>query len=97
MESALANGFDFKQRVQMYRQLDQTRQEEFETLAEQVHSLQALLHTAKGDLEDEQHTRRNYRKRAEDAEAAMVSGRSRSQISEKARRRLRADAELLVT
>jgi hypothetical protein len=79
MESPLVNGGGhhnlntLQDRMAFYKHVDQTRQNEFDDLAHQLLEVQAALETARCDLEDERATRRNYRRRAEEAESARVS------------------------
>lgn len=76
MEALQTNGGgDIVSRVQMYRDFDRQRQSELEQIADQFMEMKDALDTIKGDLEDERSTRRTYRRRAEEAEAAMVSTR----------------------
>jgi len=80
MESPLVNGGGhpnhlntLQDRMAFYKHVDQTRQNEFDDLGHQLLEVQAALETARCDLEDERATRRNYRRRAEEAESARVS------------------------
>lgn len=66
------NGQSLSERLALYKQMDDTRHEEFSNLAQAVMSLEEQLRNAKADLEDEQMTRRQYRRRAEEAESAAV-------------------------
>lgn len=68
-----SNGQSLPDRLALYKQMDETRHEEFSNLAQAVITLEEKLRNAKADLEDEQMTRRQYRRRAEDADAAAVS------------------------
>jgi hypothetical protein len=67
------NGQSLPDRLALYKQMDETRHEEFTNLSQAVITLEEQLRNAKADLEDEQATRRQYRRRAEEAESAAVS------------------------
>lgn len=67
------NGLSLPERLALYKRMDDARHEEFTTLSDAVITLEEQLRNAKADLEDEQATRRNYRRRAEEAESAAVS------------------------
>lgn len=67
------NGQSLPDRLALYKQMDETRHDELSNLAQAVIALEDQLRTAKADLEDEQMTRRQYRRRAEEAESAAVS------------------------
>lgn len=73
MEQTMVNSVDLLERVASYRRLDEARHRDLESLAHQLDQLQRSLDTVRTDLEDEQNTRRTWRKRAEEAESAMVS------------------------
>lgn len=68
-----SNGQSLPDRLALYKQMDDTRHEEFSNLAQAVMTLEEQLRNAKADLEDEQMTRRQYRRRAEEAESTAVS------------------------
>lgn len=68
-----SKGSTLPDRLALYKQMDETRHEELSNLAQAVMTLEDKLRTAKADLEDEQMTRRQYRRRAEEAESAAVS------------------------
>lgn len=68
-----SNGQSLPDRLALYKQMDETRHEEFSNLAQAVITLEEKLRNARADLEDEQMTRRQYRRRAEEAESAAVS------------------------
>ena len=68
-----SKGSTLPDRLALYKQMDETRHEELSNLAQAVIALEDNLRTAKADLEDEQMTRRQYRRRAEEAESAAVS------------------------
>jgi hypothetical protein len=71
--TAPSNGQSLPDRLTLYKQMDETRHEEFSNLAQAVITLEDKLRNARADLEDEQMTRRQYRRRAEEAESAAVS------------------------
>ncbi len=63
-------GQSLPDRLALYKQMDETRHEEFSHLAQAVLTLEEQLRNSQADLEDEQATRRQYRRRAEEAESA---------------------------
>ena len=74
MDSPHSDGIgNITSRVQAYKKFDVERQNDLEQLAEQCLQMKTTLSTIQADLEDERATRRNWRKRAEDAENAMAS------------------------
>ena len=68
---ALPNPRDIQHRLQDYRQFDEARQADVEFLAQTCHKLSSELLTVQSDLDDERNTRRTWKKRAEEAEAAI--------------------------
>ena len=77
MEIQLANGVhhddDVRPLIESYKDFDLSRQNQLEQLADQYMALKLRFSTVEADLEDERATRRNYRRQAEDAKAAIVS------------------------
>ena len=67
---ALPNPREIQHRLQDYRQFDEARQADVEFLAQTCHKLSSELLTVQSDLDDERNTRRTWKKRAEEAEAA---------------------------
>lgn len=63
---------DLKTRVEQYRNYDEARQRHLEYLVDHVQSMEQRLHVLQADLEDEQNTRRTWRRRAEDAEITLA-------------------------
>ncbi|EXJ95650.1 hypothetical protein A1O1_00772 [Capronia coronata CBS 617.96] len=69
--AVLPNPHELLQRLQDYRAFDEARQSEFEFLAQTCLRLNTERLTLQSDLDDERNTRRTWKKRAEEAEAAV--------------------------
>ena len=65
---------DAAKQLETFRQVDATRQEIFERLLQRVTELESALQTAKSDLEDQVAIRRQWKSRAEVAEAVLQQG-----------------------
>ncbi len=68
--AVLPNHHDLQQRLQDYRAFDDARQSEVDFLVQTCLRLDTERLTLQSDLDDERHTRRSWKKRAEEAEAA---------------------------
>lgn len=69
--AVLPNQHDLLQRLQDYRTFDEARQSEIDFLAQTCLKLNTERLTLQSDLDDERNTRRTWKKRAEEAEAAV--------------------------
>ncbi|KIW35376.1 uncharacterized protein PV07_02074 [Cladophialophora immunda] len=70
--AALPPQHDLRQRLLDYCTFDETRQKEIEFLIQSCIKLNHTCSTLESDLDDERNTRRTWKKRAEDAEAAVA-------------------------
>ncbi|KAH0841051.1 hypothetical protein FOPE_06277 [Fonsecaea pedrosoi] len=70
--AALPSQHDLLQRLHDYRIFDENRQSEIDFLIQSCIKLNNTCSTLESDLEDERATRRMWKKRAEDAEAAVA-------------------------
>lgn len=70
--AALPSHGDMLQRLNHFRNFDQLRQAEIEFYINKCHELDNLCATLRSDLEDEQNTKRAYKKRVEQAEVAAA-------------------------
>ncbi|KIX96933.1 uncharacterized protein Z520_07047 [Fonsecaea multimorphosa CBS 102226] len=70
--AALPSQRDLLQRLNDYRHFDEGRQTEIEFLIQSCIKLNNTCSTLESDLDDERNTRRTWKKRAEDAEAAVA-------------------------
>ncbi|OAP59448.1 hypothetical protein AYL99_06746 [Fonsecaea erecta] len=69
---ALPSQHDLLERLHQYRTFDEDRQAEIEFLIQSCVTLNDRCSTLESDLDDERNTRRTWKKRAEDAEAAIA-------------------------
>jgi hypothetical protein len=72
---SVSSSFDFKdvdRQLETFRQVDSARQQLLERLLQRLSELDAALQAAKSDLEDQTSIRRQWKKRAEVAEASLV-------------------------
>ncbi|EXJ70498.1 uncharacterized protein A1O5_06567 [Cladophialophora psammophila CBS 110553] len=70
--AALPSQHDLLQRLRDYQAFDENRQSEIEFLIQSCIKLNTACSTLESDLDDERNTRRTWKMRAEDAEAAMA-------------------------
>jgi hypothetical protein len=74
-QSSVPPALDFKKvsrQLETFQQVDSARQQLVEHLFQRLRELEAALQTANSDLEDQISIRRDWKKRAEDAEASLA-------------------------